>query len=314
MNLAAGRFFVPSCYEGNQYVSKFTRLLTRVAGRLGATLSFADDVRAADLPADCPFVFLLKPVQWGRSTTFRGALDLPPRIRLFGLWDDIHQGPAGTRRLSRDRWTLTRFFRRCDTVFCTYRAPFLSWYPRHAAKLVHLPFFFSADDFQDLTPNPAPLPKCLLSGAMGRFYPLRNAAARHPDVVVMPHPGYAGDAAGAFGSTYARTLWQYRCGITCAATIGYTVAKYLEIPAAGSLLLASDAPDLPELGHEAGHTFVRVDERNFGTVLADVLARPEGYEEIRQAGHALVRARHSDLDRAEALERILRERCAAPPR
>lgn len=314
MNLAAGRFLVPTRYEGNPYAAKLTALLQLAADHLGATFAFADDVQAADLSRECPFVFLLKPVQWGRSTAFRGALGLPSRIKLFGLWDDIHQGPGGPKRFSRDRWTLTRFFRRCDTVFCTYRAPFLDWYPRYAAKLVHLPFFFSASDFQGLTPNPAPLAKCLLSGATGRFYPLRSAAARHPDVVVMPHPGYAGGTAGAFGASYARALWEYRCGVTCAATIGYTVAKYLEIPAAGSLLLASDAPDLAELGHAAGHTFVRVDERSFGGALADVLARPEAYEGIRQAGYALVRSRHSDAHRAETLEGVLRARCAAPPR
>lgn len=314
MNLAAGRFFVPTVYERSPYVSKFTGMLERVAGRLGASLAFADDVRADDLPDGCPFVFLLKPVQWGNSHRFRGALSLPPEIRLFGLWDDVHQGPGGTRRLSRDRWVLSRFFRRCDTIFCTYRAPFLSWYPRYAARLVHLPHFFVADDFAGLVPNASPLPKCILSGALGRFYPLRNAVAMHPDVVAMHHPGYGQAPTGSFGPAYARELWRYRCGVTCSATIGYTVAKYLEIPAAGCLLLASDAPDLGALGHAAGRTFVRVDERSFGGVLADVLARPGAYEAIRQAGHALAWGGHSDVHRAEALERVIRERCAAPAR
>ena len=247
-------------------------------------------------------------------TGLSGDVVAAVRVRVFGLWDDIHQGKQGTRYLHRDRRVLTRFFRRCDTVLCTYRSPFLRWYRRYADKFVHLPFFFAADDFLPLPYNTAPIAKCILSGAMSAFYPFRAAAARNPDVEVMPHPGY-GDVAPAgastsFGSAYAQELARYRCAVTCSSVLEYVVAKYMELPAAGCLLLATYAPDLDLLGYRDGVNYVRVDERTFDGMLADVLARPEAFEPIRRAGFELARARHSDLNRADELERLIRERCA----
>jgi len=314
VNLAAGRFLVPSRYQGNPYVAKFVALFGQVADRLGARVLFGPDFREEDLPPDCPFVVALKPVQWGKSDGFRGLLSLPRRIQVFGLWDDIHQGLQGTRYFSRDRWVLTRFFRRCDAILCVSRDPFLRWYPRYADKLVHFPHFFSARDFAAVAFNEHPLPKCILSGATGKFYPLRRHAARNPDVVVLEHPGYGGtgkeDGTALFGEAYARELSRYRCAVTCSAVIDYTVAKYMELPAAGCLLLATKTPDLHRLGFEDGINYLRVDESTFDTTLADVLARPEAFEAIRRAGFELARARHSDMNRADELERLLRERCA----
>ncbi len=294
MHLAAGRFLVPASYEGNPVVAKFVHLFETVAGRLGAEVRYCDDIGLEDLPVDCPFVLALKPVQLGRSGGFRGLLRLPRRIRVFGLWDDIHQGPTGTKYLSRGRRTMVRFFRRCDAILSTYRAPFLRWYPRYARKLVHFPHFFQSDDFLPVPYNPEPLRRCILSGAMGPYYPLRNAAARNPDVVIMAHPGYGeglrASGGGTFGPAYARELSRYLCGVTCSLVIGYAVAKYMELPAAGCLLLATYAPDLDLLGYRDGVNYVRVDERTFDETLADVLARPEAFESIRRAGFELVRS------------------------
>jgi hypothetical protein len=316
VNLAAGRFLVPSRYEGNPYVAKFVALFGQVADRLGARVLFGQDFRAEDLPPGCPFVVALKPVQWGKSDGFRGLLTLPRRIQVIGLWDDIHQGIRGTRYLSRDRWVLTRFFRRCDAILCVSRDPFVRWYPRYVEKLVHFPHFFSARDFAAAEFNEHPLPKCILTGARGKFYPLREHAARNPDVVVLAHPGYGGagreDGSATFGEAYARELAKYRCGVTCSAVIDYTVAKYMELPAAGCLLLATHTPDLHLLGFEDGVNYLRVNEVTFDATLADVLARPQAFEPVRRAGYELVRGRHSDLHRADALERLIRERCPGP--
>lgn len=312
MSLADGRFLIPSRYAGNPYVSKFAGLFERVAERIGARVLYCDDITARELPPDCPFVVALKPVQRSRSEGFRGLLSLPARIRVMGLWDDIHQGIKGTKYLSRDRWVLTRFFRRCDDILCTSHDPFVRWYPRFTSKLVHFPHYFRMDDFRPVPFNQAPIAQCILSGAIGSFYPLRRRAARHPDVVVMDHPGYGAasqSGPGLFGEAYARELSRYRCAVTCSAVIGYAVAKYVELPAAGCLLLANHTPDLELLGLKDGINYLRVTEATFDGRLADVLARPDAFEPIRRAGFELVRARHSDVNRADQLERLIRERC-----
>ena len=143
---------------------------------------------------------------------------------------------------------------------------------------------------------------------------MRKIAARNPDVVTLRHPGYGDapgrDVPGLFGEAYARELSRYRCAVTCSAVIGYVVAKYMELPAAGCLLLATYTSDLDRLGFEDGVNYVRVDEESFDGKLAEVLAAPETFERIRRAGFEMVRRRHSDDHRAEQLERLIRERCA----
>ncbi len=315
MNLADGRFLVPARYAGDPYVAKFVRLFERVAARLGSRVVFCDDVRADDLPGECPFVVVVKPVQWGKSDGFRGLPSLPPSIQVIGLWDDIHQGKRGTRYFSRDRRVLTRAFRRCNVILCTSQAPFVRWYPRYAAKLVHFPHFFMADDFLPVPYDPAPTPKCILSGATGEFYPLRRHAAENPSVVLLPHPGY-GEAlrqgsAGLFGVEYARELSRYLCGVTSCSVIEYAVAKYVELPAAGCLLLANYTSDLDLLGLIDGVNYLRVDTTTFDETLARVLADPGAFEPVRRAGFELARSRHADVNRADQLEQVIRERCGA---
>lgn len=315
-NLGAGRFLVPTWLEHSPYSGRIIRVLEQVAARLGAELWFRDDVREEDLPPDCPFVMPFRPVQWSHADGFAGLLTLPARIQVLGVWDDVHQGMRGSHRFHRDRRILLRHFDRADVIVSFNRTPFLQWYPEHARKLVHVPMFYSEADFADIRFNPAPLPQCILSGSLGKFYPFRKAAARHPGVVVLPHPGYSEASRpggpGTFGADYARELSRYVCGVTCGSVVGYVVAKYMEIPAAGCLLLAPHLPDLDLLGYEDGVNYIQVNDATFGAVLADVLARPQAYESIRRAGYDMVRARHTDAQRVDQLEALIRGRCAPP--
>lgn len=315
-DLSAGRFLVPTWLEHSPYSARIIRVMEQVAARLGAELWFRDDVREEDLPPNCRYVVPFRPVQWSHASGFAGLLSLPARIQVLGIWDDVHQGMRGSHRFHRDRKILLQHFRRADVIVSFNRTPFLRWYPEHAHKLVHYPMFYSEEDFAGIDFNTEPLAQCILSGSLGKFYPFRKAAARHPGVVVMPHPGYAEASRpggpGTFRAAYARELSRYVCGVTCGSVVGYVVAKYMEIPAAGCLLLAPYLPDLDLLGFQDGVNYVRVDETTFGTVLDDVLARPRVYESIRRAGYDMVRARHADTHRVDQLEWLIRGRCGTP--
>jgi hypothetical protein len=281
----------------------------------GCSVVVADDIDPVRVARECSYVVVFKPTQWNRPASFAGVLDLPDRVKVFGVWDDIHQGKRGPKWWTRDYRVLSRFFRRCDRIFCTYDFAFRKWYPKFSRKLISLPHFYSEEDFRDISYNETPIYKCLLSGATGPFYPLRRRALDNSDVVVLPHPGYGAEALGReslkFGKAYAEELSKYFCAVTCCSIIDYPVAKYMEIPAAGCLLLASHTPDLDALGYRDGVNYVRVSEDDFDARLADVLARPEAYEPIRRAGFEFVRSRHSDVHRArqmaEAIRSVLEE-------
>jgi len=315
MNLAAGRFLIPTRLEGSPFFARFQWVFDTVAARLGAEVMYCDDVRAEDLPPDCPFVVPFRPVQWSYSEGFGGLLTLPARIRVFGFWDNVHQGMKGTRWFHRDRRVLVRHFRRADAIITSNRTPFLKWYPRFADKLEHLPMFFTSSHFAGVEFNETPMPTCVLAGSLGKFYPFRQAVAGNPNVKVIPHPGYTevqeGGGGGVFGADYARELSRYVAAVTCGSVLGYAVAKYFELPAAGCLLLAQYLPDLDLLGYRDGVNYLAVTEKNFDAKLADVLARPEAYAPVRRAGFELMRSRHADTHRAEQLEQFIRARCAA---
>jgi hypothetical protein len=303
--LEGGLILVPTRYAQNLYTDKFVRMFRRMEETHGCRVVVADDIDPAKTARETSFVVVFKPTQWNRPANFTGVLGLPAGVKVFGLWDDIHQGKRGPKWWTGDYRVLTRFFKRCDGIFCTYDHAFRKWYPKFSGKLIHLPHFYSDEDFREVPYNEHPVMKCLLSGATGEFYPLRRHAMKNPGVVVLPHPGYGADSLSKgdmkFGKGYAEELSKYFCGVTCSSIIDYPVAKYMEIPAAGCLLLASHTPDLDALGYRDGVNYVRVDEKNFDSKLADVLANPGNYEGVRRAGYEFVRSRHSDLIRADQM-------------
>jgi hypothetical protein len=130
---------------------------------------------------------------------------------------------------------------------------------------------------------------CLLSGATGWAYPLRQRllARRHllPETDVLEHPGYR--ARGCATPEYLRTLSRYRVAICTASRFGYALRKLIEAVACGCVCVTDLPADdvLPEIDG----ALVRV--RHDATV-------PEVAEVIRRELAAY------DADRAEHYARL----------
>ena len=127
-----------------------------------------------------------------------------------------------------------------------------------------------------------------------------------------PHPGCFRPQRGqqkpntVVGQEYADLLSQSLIGITTGGAPGYSVCKFFEIPAAGSLLLAPMVDDLKELGFVDGENMVAIREDRVGDgaglilkQVRELLADPERIERIATAGRQLILDRHTWAHRAK---------------
>lgn len=103
--------------------------------------------------------------------------------------------------------------------------------------------------------------------------------------------------------SFARELNRYVSCFTCASAFGYTVAKYFEIPACGTLLFGEHTCFLDEFGYRDGVNFVRVAPDDFKDKFHYYLREihPDDRRNIAAAGRELVASRHTWKHRAAGI-------------
>lgn len=229
------------------------------------------------------------------------------------LADDIHWWDEQMRQRKLVGFAL------CDTVLCTNGNIWASFYPEFCGtkKVVWIPHSASPDFM--LPYNRRPENSILLSGAINRYYPLRqqmkalHARGSH-SIAYHGHPGYGTgydyENNQAIGGGYAKTINKYRAAFTDSLTFRYVVAKYFEIPATGALLFADGAVSGPlrELGFVANRHYLPVSKETLEDRIEYVLdeRNHEELDEIRRSGQELVWERHKTVDRA----RQINEECS----
>jgi uncharacterized membrane protein YcgQ (UPF0703/DUF1980 family) len=95
--------------------------------------------------------------------------------------------------------------------------------------------------------------------------------------------------------------------LSTSSKFNYVLAKYLEIPAVGSLLIANETNDLKKIGFIAGEHYVSITKENALETIYECLDNPDKYIEIRKNGMGFVRRNHSINNRFEQLKNILNE-------
>lgn len=106
------------------------------------------------------------------------------------------------------------------------------------------------------------------------------------------------------GPRFARTLNRLRACFTCASVYRFTVMKYFEIPACGTLLFAEPTEATAALGFRDGENFVAVTPTDFREKFRYYLrqAPDETIARISRAGRELIEVRHTwDVRAAEIL-------------
>lgn len=147
-------------------------------------------------------------------------------------------------------------------------------------------------------------------GASGPMYTLRNWVGSHP--LVSEHVRVSSYEASSV--TIGRDEYFQLLADNSAVVVAFgdedrhriAVAKYLEVPAVGSLLIAARAPGLEELGFRDGWNCLMFDGReDFEARVRPFLEAPDGHLVIAQLGQELVRSRHTTSHRIDELLALL---------
>src|SRR5262245_42576308 len=227
------------------------------------------------------------------------------------LCDDLHGGEEHSEQELLDAFSMF------NTILSTYAYVFDRFYPglSQTKRIIWMPHSASPDFL--LPFNEHPLNSIFLSGAVDYYYPLRlrmKALCRNGSypIVIHEHPGYRCDfdheTHTSIGRGYAKRINTYRAAFTDASSYRYTVAKYFEIPATGSLLLADRAVSGPlsRIGFIEGVHYVGVSnddlEENIEYVLDEHNHRE--LDQVRRNGQDLVWQRHKTSDRARSIDEI----------
>lgn len=159
----------------------------------------------------------------------------------------------------------------------------------------------------------------LLSGSSEPNYPWRVRvhallAERFPSRSIA-HGGWFDAAAAAampVGADYARSLSSALIVPTCGTISEEFVRKYIEIPAAGAVLLAERTPIAEAAGFVDMQTCVFADESDVVDKVEYLLDNPEVLQRIAAAGQELAHSRHSIEHRDQIRQWYELHRSAAP--
>ncbi|HHX76792.1 MAG TPA: glycosyltransferase [Firmicutes bacterium] len=193
-----------------------------------------------------------------------------------------------------------------DLIFSFYRDAFRFFFPEFNRKFKWLPNHVNTEVFKDYG-----LKKeidFLLAGALSeKVYPLRTKIAREMKGVKgfkhLPHPGYRdfdpeAEKNNKIDAYFAREINKAKIFFTDDSIYKYPVAKYFEVLACNTLLLAPGSRELKDLGFIDGKTFVEINADNYYEKALYYLKKEAERKAIALRGYQMVRERHSTEVRA----------------
>ena len=243
-----------------------------------------------------------------------GLITLDSGIKLILYMHDIHY--AKERRNE----GATKLLDRADLVLVPYWSYFKRAWPQFVDKAVFFPHFFASHDrYCSLEFHENPKMKCLLTGNIkSNRYPIRwrvSEAAIRDDkmkqsIDILRHPRHAKTQhwtreEGGKRTEYGKTINEYFCSVADASKWHLLLTKYLEIPAAGALLLGDEPEDGRKVGLIPGEHYLLVSKDNVLDYIYDCLENPEKYNKIRRQGMEFVRANHSVENRLAYVAKLV---------
>jgi hypothetical protein len=302
-----GLILIPKYFENKLTMDRYYRLFNLMKKNLNFDIVFTNYYNVNKIKADVVVVF--RSPSKKAHNILKNFKNLSKDIKLISYEIDINS-------LSDDVIKeMNLLMDRADKILGPYNYLFNKTFGDYIYKYEFFPQFFIFENYKNFDVNTNPMMKCLLSGMIGNVYPLRLYIDKNKNsnVVKLQHPGYTklpiSDKTSIydFGKQYAKTLNKYFCCVATSSIYDCVVSKYVEIPAAGSLLLANYTPDLDKLGFVDDKNYINITKENFFSKLDDILKNPEKYEQIRRNGRKLVLKNFSDLNRFKQFKNIIYE-------
>lgn len=200
-------------------------------------------------------------------------------------------------------------------IFSPCRDAFGQAYPELMSKMIWLPHHVDTEVFKDYG-LPKEIDFLLMGAASQTYYPLRarilNTMKDKSGFTFHKHPGYREFCENEdlfVGAKYAREINRAKIFFTCGGSKGYPVAKYFEVLACNTLLLAPELSELTDLGFIPMQHFVPIDLDDFEEKAEYFLTHETERMQIARQGFEMVQARHSSAQRAAeavaAMEKII---------
>jgi len=293
-----GKIIIPLFYKkrhddisGNSARSKI--LLNGISKRYNMFIEYTDK----PVFNDVDFALIYAIPYHNRPKLPVGLVETPKHVKLIGYFEDLQCWDS--KECIQNK---LKMFNRYDVLMGSYNEKIQMWYPQFIDKYIFYPDYFTPfERFSSLVLSSKPIMQCLLSGSVNKHYPFREYILKKVPSELLKYKKKSIPFAN-----YPKFLNSYFCAIATGSSVSIPVAKYFEIPAAGTLLLAEKVKDLELMGMKPGIHYVEINRKNVLSKIKEVLNNPEKYTEMRNRATQLVREKHSEINRIEQFGDILK--------
>ena len=105
--------------------------------------------------------------------------------------------------------------------------------------------------------------------------------------------------------TFQWNIEDTKMNFTCGSALGYSIRKFVEIPAKGSLLMCLPFTGFKHVGYDNGMNCITLEPENICEVANDLIQNPERMQRLANAGQEMVMSLHSFSARLMQLDRML---------
>lgn len=283
-----GVIIVPTFYESRKYrgsIIKRNSMYGQLCKKYNFSVLYTDSPQLNDYD-----VAIISSVPYhNRPEIPPGLLDT--KCKLIGEFGDLQCWD--NEECLRNKEIL---FNKYDLLIGTYYYLFRKWYPQHLHKYIYWSNYFGPyEKYAALSINIKPMMRCLLIGASYPIYVRRNYVINKAKI--RPSNSLVDVINDIPFDKYPEYINNYFCALALPGKLNVPVAKYFEIPAAGSLLLATEVKELEICGLEANVHYVPVTKTNVFDQIKKVITHPDDYIEIRNRGTNFIRKNHSNINR-----------------
>ena len=300
--MTKGLILVPKRFEegqsGKGHFIRWRLLFQMLADHFNFKIQYVADISNIPKDVDIIITFSIPSHTFPMVEVCKQILNLPARVKVIGYMVDLQ-----CYDLPICKQYMTKMFDRFDKILVMGNCFFEDLYPEYIHKKIWVPHFFGSHNmFSKLPFNEKPLFRCLLSGSRSKYYPLRNFIFKKHE-----NYNYIDCKTKISYENYPKLLNSYFC---CVGTPGFCkshVAKNIEIPATGSLLLSETTQDMLDLGFKPYEHYIPITKKNVFEQINKCITNHKDYIEIRKKARKHVMNNYSIKNRYDQVKNIIKE-------
>ena len=300
--MAKGLILVPKRFEEGQSIKghfiRWRLLFQILADHFNFKIQYVVDIPTISKDVDIIITFSIPSHTFPMVEVCKQILNLPARVKVIGYMVDLQ---CYNRPICKHY--MVKMFDRFDKILVMSNCLFENLYPEYIHKKIWVPHFFGPHSmFSKLSFNEKPLLRCLLAGAKSKYYPLRS-------FIFKKHKNYKYiDCKSKIPyKNYPKILNSYFCCVGTPGRFKSHVAKNIEIPATGSLLLSETTQDILNLGFKPYKHYIPITEKNVFEQINKCITNYKDYTKIRKRARKYIMDNYSIKNRYDQIKNIIEE-------